>query len=212
MEKIVLVGSGGCMRELFWQIEECNQRELRFLVTGYVDIMEDLNFESIYPCPYLGDDSYLLRQKKKTSVVICVGDPKKRKELVEKYSVNKNLCYPNIILPMDGIAPDVAYGKGCIISRDVVLSTNVTLGDFVFANLGTTICHDGKIGDYTTLNPQVKLAGTVSIGSECSLGIGSTFIQGITVGEEVIVGAGAVVIGDLPGKVTAVGVPARIIA
>lgn len=71
--------------------------------------------------------------------------------------------------------------------------------------------HDTKLGDYSTLNPGVNLAGNVSIGEGCYLGIGCSVIQSITIGPWTTVGAGAAVTRDLPANVTAVGVPARVI-
>ena len=43
------------------------------------------------------------------------------------------------------------------------------------------------------------------------LGIGATIIQGIKIGKNVTVGAGSVVIKDIPDNVIAVGNPAKII-
>ena len=44
MERITLVGSGGCMRELFWQIMEANKIQQRWVVYGYVEMVENLNY------------------------------------------------------------------------------------------------------------------------------------------------------------------------
>jgi len=49
------------------------------------------------------------------------------------------------------------------------------------------------------------------IGEGCYIGMGANVIQGITIGPWSIIGAGAVVIRDIPPHVTAVGVPARVI-
>jgi acetyltransferase-like isoleucine patch superfamily enzyme len=43
------------------------------------------------------------------------------------------------------------------------------------------------------------------------MGTNSTVIQGVSVGEHTIIGAGAVAVRDLPARCTAVGVPARVI-
>jgi acetyltransferase EpsM len=55
------------------------------------------------------------------------------------------------------------------------------------------------------------LAGNVLIGDGCYLGIGSSVIHGVSIGAWTTVGAGAVVIKDLPDNATAVGVPATVI-
>jgi acetyltransferase-like isoleucine patch superfamily enzyme len=51
----------------------------------------------------------------------------------------------------------------------------------------------------------------VRIGAGCYIGAGATIIDRVTIGEWSTVGAGAVVVGDLPPFVTAVGVPAKVI-
>jgi len=49
------------------------------------------------------------------------------------------------------------------------------------------------------------------IGDNVWLGGGVTVLPGVTVGENTVVGAGAVVVHDLPPNVVAVGNPARIV-
>ncbi len=43
------------------------------------------------------------------------------------------------------------------------------------------------------------------------IGIGSSVIQGVTIGAGATVGAGAVVLGDVEAGETVVGVPARVV-
>jgi sugar O-acyltransferase (sialic acid O-acetyltransferase NeuD family) len=209
MERIVLVGSGGCMRELFWQIMEANKIVQRWTVDGYIDIVEDLNFDGIYPCTYLGDDAYLLGLKIRTNVVICVGDPQKRRKIAERYKENPNLIFPVIDLTCGGVSPDATIEEGCILSRGAVVSANVTLGKFVFLNLNATVCHDGVVADYVTFSPGTTLAGNVEVGEETFFGIHASVIPGQTIGSQVVVGAGAVVTHDIPDHMVVVGVPAR---
>ena len=209
MERIVLVGSGGCMRELFWQIMEANKVVQRWSVDGYIDIVEDLNFDGIYPCTYLGDDDYLLGLKIRTNVVICIGDPEKRRIVAERYKTNENLIFPIIDLTNGGVSPDTTLGEGCILSRGSVVSANVTLGKFVFLNLNTTVCHDGVVEDYVTFSPGTTLAGNVEVGEETFFGIHASVIPGQTIGKQVVVGAGAVVTHDIRNNTVVVGVPAR---
>ncbi len=78
-------------------------------------------------------------------------------------------------------------------------------------NAASVISHDTKLDAYVTINPGVNLAGNVTVGEGCYLGIGCSVIQGISIGEWSTVGAGAAVIRDLPDRVTAVGVPAQVI-
>jgi maltose O-acetyltransferase len=43
------------------------------------------------------------------------------------------------------------------------------------------------------------------------LGAGAKVMDGVSIGSDVVVGAGAVVTTDLPDRVVAVGVPARVV-
>jgi acetyltransferase EpsM len=99
-----------------------------------------------------------------------------------------------------------------VVFPQTVISTGAVLDDYCMVNVGATVSHDTRIGCYSNINPGVHLAGNVTIGSACYIGMGTNVIQGRTIGSGTVVGAGAVVIRDLPPHVTAVGVPAHIIA
>jgi sugar O-acyltransferase (sialic acid O-acetyltransferase NeuD family) len=210
--EIVLAGSGGCMREIIWQIQEANKEQERFRIVGYVDCEKPEDAGGIVVgreriC-YLGDDDFLLQKEKDTDVVICVGAPSLRRKIAQKLKQNPRLHFPELILSHTAICEDVAMGEGCIVSMDARISTNVRLGHFVFLNTGSKICHDGVVGDFVTLSPDATLAGAVTVGVGSEIGLGAKVIQGIRIGENVVVGAGAVVIRDIEGNRTVAGVPA----
>lgn len=215
MQDIILIGSGGCMRELLWQMEEQNRNSMIWNVLGYVDVKPQNDkgafdiFAGNTSCPYLGDDDYLLSMQQVINVVISVGEPRLRKRIAEKLMKNPNLKFPNLVMGDARVCPDIKMGQGCIISMGSRVSTNVMFGNFVFLNMGTMVCHDGEIGDFSTLSPEVKLAGQVTIGKECDLGLGTKVIQGIHIGNRVVTGAGSVVVRDVGDDCTVVGVPAK---
>lgn len=213
MQDIILIGSGGCMREILWQIQELNKAYATWNVVGYVDNEEPKDGIGVVvgeeQIPYLGNDSFLLQQTEPVNVAITVGFPEVRKKIAEKLAENPNIQYPNLILGDTRICTDIKIGKGCIVSMGVQISTNVKLGDFVFLNIGSTICHDGCLDDFATLNPDVKLAGNVHIEEGCNIGLGTKIIQGLHIGANSVVGAGSVVVTDVEADSVAVGVPAR---
>lgn len=212
MTDIVLVGTGGCMRELAWQLQEQNRVYPAWNVTGCVDCRKPERDEIVVGTqhiPYLGGDDFLMEQTQPVNVAICIGAPRLRKSLAEKYMENPNIRFPNLILGDTRICGDVRMGKGCILSMDARISTNVTLGDFVFMNTGSMVCHDGRLGDFVTLSPDVKLAGDVRVGAGSEIGMGTKVIQGIRIGEHVVAGAGSVIVRDIEDGYLVVGVPAR---
>ena len=188
MQDIILVGSGGCMREIVWQMQEQNKSAENWNILGYVDRMPPEEHSSVTvgneTLEYIGNDDYLLARTELTNVAVCVGEPKLRKKIVEKLKNNKNIIFPNIILGDTRICEDVQMGKGCII-------------------------HDGKLGNYVTLSPDVTLAGNVVVGDNTEIGMGANVIQGITIGTNTVIGAGSVVVRDVEDHCKAAGVPAK---
>jgi acetyltransferase-like isoleucine patch superfamily enzyme len=75
----------------------------------------------------------------------------------------------------------------------------------------TVVGHDSKIGDYCTLCAQCDITGGVVIKNEVLLGSRVSIIPRRTIGNKSILGAGAVIISNVPDEVTMVGNPARIL-
>ena len=125
-------------------------------------------------------------------------------------------------------------GENCYIEPP--LHTNfggrhVHFGRQVYANFNLTLVDDTHIyvGDFTQLGPNVVLAtaghpilpelreqayqynAPVRVGRNCWLGANVVVVPGVTIGDNVVVGAGSVVTKDLPDNVIAVGNPCKIL-
>jgi acetyltransferase-like isoleucine patch superfamily enzyme len=92
--------------------------------------------------------------------------------------------------------------------HDVVIETNVLIADRVYISDADHLYNDPNLpislqGD--------KFAGAVRLCSGCWIGIGAVIMPGVSVGENAVVGANAVVTRDVPAHTIAGGVPARII-
>lgn len=203
-EEIILVGSGGCMREIAWLLEEERKKRDFYQIRGIVD-KAGQGYKD-YPC--LGDDDYLLQLTETVNVAVCVGNPALRRKIVTKLKQNPALHFPVLLLGGAEAASSTEIGQGSILCAGSIVTTDGTLGEFVFVNTAAIISHDARIGDFVTISPGVRLAGNVTVGDGADIGIGATVIQGIKIGAHSVVGAGAVVIRDIEPDVTAVGVPA----
>ncbi len=108
---------------------------------------------------------------------------------------------------------------------------HVHFGKNIYTNFNLVLVDDSHIyvGDYCQIGPNVVLAGTghpicpelrergyqytapVRIGRNCWLGANVVVVPGVTIGDNVVVGAGSVVTHDLPDNVIAVGNPCKIL-
>jgi sugar O-acyltransferase (sialic acid O-acetyltransferase NeuD family) len=192
-------------------IEQVNATDPQWELIGFFDDDDSLSVE-VNGYPVLGNVRTLNNWEKPLSVVLGLGKPKIRKKVREKIT-NSNVDFPTLIHPsvIMGAAAHLAIGEGCIICAGTIITTNIKIGNQVVLNLACTVGHETKIGEYSTFMPTCNISGEVEIGKETFWGTGAKVINRTVVGDCVTVGAGAVVIGDLPAEVTAVGVPAKII-
>lgn len=103
------------------------------------------------------------------------------------------------------IHDEVVIGKNCQIQAEVMLFNGVTLEDDVFIGPGAAISNDPKLD---TPRELWKPTSTL-VKKGAKLGMGSLIRAGVTIGENAIVGMGAVVLRDIPPHETWVGNPAR---
>ena len=117
---------------------------------------------------------------------------------------------PVLIHPSAIISRYSTVGEGSVVMAGVVINSFAEIGKYCILNTSCTIDHDCVLGNSVHVSPGANLAGAVAVGECAWIGLGSGVRQGIKIGKNVTVGAGAVVIEDLPENVMAVGVPAVI--
>lgn len=209
MEKIVIVGAGGFGREVEWLIRRVNEVMPTYEMIGFVDDGKK-NGESVGHSKVICTVDELVNYDEKINVCIAVGNAKTRKEIVDKLSVNKNIVFPNLIDPSVIYYEDeLTIGKGNIVCAGTILTVNITMGDFNIINLDCTVGHDDVIRDYVTMYPSVNVSGCVEIDDCVEIGTGTQIIQGLSIKNDVIVGAGAAVVKNLEEPGVYVGIPAK---
>ena len=207
MEKIAIVGSGGFAREILTLIDDINSRQPTYEVVGFVD--SDTS-KTIHGYPVIGDDEYVNQVKESLSVVIAIGEPHLKKKIRNKYT-NPLVKFPSLIHPsvLIGSKDTVSVGEGCVICAGCILTTDIKIKDFVTLNLMCTVGHDTEIDNYCSFMPSVNISGEVKVNESVYVGTGAKIINQIEIGNNTIVGAGAVVTKSLLADCTAVGVPAK---
>lgn len=109
------------------------------------------------------------------------------------------------------IGDSVGISGAVICAKD-----NVTIGDRVMIGSGVVICDT----DFHSLDYQVRatmedssyaMSSPVYIGDDCFIGARAMVMKGVTIGNRSIVGAGSVVVKDVPEDTIVAGNPAKVI-
>ena len=211
MKDIAIFGAGGFGREVLTLINDINKVEkLRNIVGFFEDGYK--KGDKINGITVLGTTQDLNTWNKEISVVVAVGNPIVKKKIIDNIN-NQYVDYPTIIHPtvLIGASNYVKIGKGCIICANNIITTNIEIGNFVILNLACTVGHDTVIGNYAAFMPTCNISGEVIINDCVYCGTGVKIINQIEIGENSIIGAGAVVTSSKPDNCTIVGVPAKVI-
>jgi UDP-perosamine 4-acetyltransferase len=204
MDPVVVIGAGGHAKVIVEILQEAGE----FEIVGCLSLAGG----ELLGVPILGDDS-LLPQLYKQGVrhgFIALGENRSRqKKAAEICRIGFTLA--NAISSKAVVSRRALFGCGVAVMPGAVINVMSRVEDGAIVNTGANVDHDCRLGPFSHIGPGVNLAGGVSVGEGAFLGTGVSVIPRISVGDWTVVGAGAVVIGDLPEKVTAVGVPAGII-
>jgi acetyltransferase-like isoleucine patch superfamily enzyme len=106
-------------------------------------------------------------------------------------------------------------GRNCVISANTVVyaAGGVELGDHVSIGPNCTIVsHQQSFAmDGTPYKDQEMLYAPVKIGNNVALNSGATILPGVTIGDNAIVGASALVTRDVPANSVVMGIPAKVV-
>jgi UDP-2-acetamido-3-amino-2,3-dideoxy-glucuronate N-acetyltransferase len=123
------------------------------------------------------------------------------------------------------VLPKAKIGKNCnicahtLVENDVIIGDNVTVKSGVYLWDGLVVGNDVFIGPCVSFTndklPRSKKYPTefqkTVIKDKASIGANATILPGITLGENCMVGAGAVVTKDVPKNAVVIGNPAKVI-
>ncbi len=209
IKKIAIVGAGGFGREVAMLIDQINQCEFEYEIVGYYDDQKDVG-DIINGVPVLGCVSDINKVKENLNIVLAIGDPKTKAIIIESIG-NENVFYSTLIHPGVSIGNEVEIGIGTIITTGCTITENIIIGNHVILNLHCTVGHDAVISDYCSFMPSVNISGETFFDELVYVGTGATIINQKRIGRESIIGAGAVIVKDVPDGVTVVGNPGRVI-
>lgn len=204
---IIVIGGGGHSRVLIDMILMKSSS-----ILGFTDVDQQLHNSPIQGVRYLGDDNEVYKYSPADILLVnaigSIGSTKMRKQIYETFK-SKGYSFASCIHPSAIISSEVILAEGVQIMAGTIIQTGSQIGVNTIINTRSSVDHGCVISPHVHVAPGVTLSGGVRIGTGAHIGSGSTVIQEVCLHEFCIIGAGAVVLEDVPAHRTYVGVPAK---
>ncbi len=205
-EKAIIVGAG-----TYGQVYAEYLKD-EYQIIGFIDDDRRLLDTEINNIKVLGNFEYLLNQiDKNINVFVPIGNNHVRANLLKKL-MEKGFNTPNFIHKNTRIHSSVNIGKCVYILHGTNIMPHTTIGDYVLISMGVNIAHHTIIDEGCFFSQGSNIGASIHFKNYVFCGISSTVMTGVkTVGQKSLIGAGAVIIRDVPAGATVVGNPGRII-
>ncbi len=207
-KEVIIIGAGGhgkVIADIILKRQEKLNENIE--LKGFLDDRYDMNLEcEIFNLPVIGKVKKAKElANENTYFIIAIGDNQIREEISKKYKVK----YYTAIHPQAIVANEVEIEEGSVVMANTVINSYTRIGKHCIINTGSIIEHDNIIEDYVHISPNVALAGVVRVAKRSWIGIGSSVIEGISIGSDTLIGAGSVVVNNIGNNKKAFGNPCK---
>ena len=144
---------------------------------------------------------------------LCIEDIEKGNEIIKKLfskTGNEFMIMPNFYCDYGF---NIEIGEKFYSNHNLVIldANKVEFGDNVFIGPNCGFYTSGHPLDYQTRNKGLEYAKPIKVGSNVWIGGTVCVMPGVTIGDNVVIGAGSVVNKDIPSNCVAVGNPCKVI-
>lgn len=186
---LVLIGGGGHCKSVIDVAESAG-----YNILGILDMPEDIG-KSVLDYKVIGTDDDIPQFVEKAEFIITVGfikSPAIRMRLFDKVrEAGGKLA--TIIASTAHVSRYASLGEGTVVMHQTVVNAGAKIGENCIINTFCNIEHDAVIGDQCHISTGTMVNGDCKVGKMCFIGSQSVLANGISICDDVIVGAGSLV-------------------
>lgn len=209
MKEIYLLGVGHATPIFMEMAEDCG-----YTVKGLYHYNETRTGEIDHGCPILGSFEDIFKQGiKNKSFALTMGDMNIKEQVSKRILIAGGLI-PSLIHSSVAISRFAKVSEcGVLIGRGCEIQHDVEIGEGCILRSNVIIGHNSTLLPYTFCGPLSLIGAYVSLGPKSFIGQRSLLVSGKVdyVGENAMVGAGAVVVKPVEANTIVVGNPAKIL-
>lgn len=207
MEDIYILGIGRNTVTVMDLVEDCG-----YNISGLLHYNYDRTGEDYFGQKIVGCFEDLLKRESLTGInfALSMGNLSIRREIYDRI-IAKGGNIPTLIHKSCNISPRAIIGKGVQIMPGSIVQGDSVVGDDTVITVNTVIAHSSSVGNHCLISGNVMIGAYSHIGDMTHIGQGSTIVSGKVdrIGDNVIIGAGSVVLKDVPDNSVFVGNPAH---
>lgn len=186
-----MIGAGGHASVLMEILQQQNRRVIAYISPDksiYNQIFSGL--EHIY-----NDEDITLFSPNDVTLINGVGSlPNSAlRKKVSTYFSSLGYRFASVISPSAVISKTAVLAQNVQVLNGAIIQARAKIGEHCIVNTGAIVEHDCIVGDNNHLAPRSTLCGGVITAEDVHVGVHACVIQAITLGSNVVVGAGAVV-------------------
>ncbi len=209
MKKLILIGAGGCGREVLQWAKDVNKVEPRWEIKGFLDDNPNSIDGKICDVSVISSvDAYTIEED--DEFVCCIGNSAVRERIV-KAMKEKGAHFTSVIHPTAVIADSCRLGESVIIYPFALISDNAVIGDGCIINMYSSVAHDSVLGEYCTISAHCDVTGVCALGNRVFMGTTSNMVPGTKIGDDVYICAGATVMTRVRSGKKMMGNPAKMV-
>lgn len=206
MKNLIIIGARGFGRETYALALESLGYGSEFKVKGFLDDKKNA-LQDYFGYPLILDsvEHYEIQDN---DVFICaLGDVIYKKKYTELI-LSKGGKFINLIHRSAFIGKNTTMGEGCIICRNVCISCDIKIGNYVTFQPYSVIGHDVVIGEYCHLNTYAFMGGFSVLEDMVTMHTHAVLVPHIKAEMNSIIGASSVAIRKVKAGTTVYGNPA----